>query len=180
MIGREDEIRQYRDRVRYFHFIVIFALSVIASRLFYLQVMRGDELRKYSEANRLKKEKLFPTRGIVFDRYGKVIVDNRAAFDVVLLTQSYPFSEKTDERLAGALHLTKEELEKKMTRASKSPGYYSFLLKSDVDKDTLAALKWTRKAFRGSTSRRPFNDGTPIRVMQRSSWATSGRWIPGT
>ena len=87
MIGREQEIRKFRDRARYFNFVVLSFLGVIGLRLYVLQIVQGYELRRYSEANRLKKEKLLPTRGLIYDREGRVVVDNRASFDVVMLSQ---------------------------------------------------------------------------------------------
>ena len=141
MIGREDEVREYRERVKIFSVVVVLAVGVIVTRLCYLQVMRGDELRKFSEANRLKKERLQPTRGIIFDRNGKVIVDNRAAFDVVLLSQYYTFKKKMDVRLAAALGVSIEELERRLTRVSRVPSFYPVLLRADVAKDTLAGIE---------------------------------------
>ena len=149
MIGREDEVRGYRERVKIFNFIVLFMFSLILSRLFYLQVMKGDELRKFSEANRLKKEKLQATRGVIFDRNGKVIVDNRAAFDVVLLSQYFKSNPRTNARLAKALGMSDEELQKKLKKIDRSPSFYPILLKADVSKDILAAIEMDAEGFPG-------------------------------
>src|ERR1700733_9602773 len=130
MIGREDEVRGYRERVKAFYFVILFAFSIILSRLFYLQILKGDELRKFSENNRLKKEKLYASRGIIYDRNGKVIVDNRASFDVVLLSQYYSFNKETNRRLAKALGLTDEELDRKLAKVSHTPSFYPILLKA--------------------------------------------------
>lgn len=149
MIGREDEVRQFRKQVPLFYIAVIAAWSVMISRLVYLQVIKGDELRKFSEANRLKKEKVFPTRGIIFDRNGKVIVDNRASFDVVLLSQYYKSTERNNLRLAKALRMSPEELQKKLSKVNRSPSYAPVLLKSDVEKDVLAAIETDSEGFPG-------------------------------
>jgi penicillin-binding protein 2 len=149
MIGREDEVREYRDRVRPFYYLIFFFFALIGARVFYLQVMRGDELRKFSEANRLKKEKLFPSRGVIFDRSGKVIVDNRAAFDVVLLTQYYPFTHEINQRLAKVLDIPVDEFEKKLSKVSKSPSFYPILLKADVSKDVLSGIEMDASGFPG-------------------------------
>lgn len=149
MIGREEEIRLYRDRVNLFYFIVTAALSLVLLRLFYLQIVNGEELRRYSEANRLKKERLFPPRGIIYDRNGAVIVDNRAAFDVVLFSQYYPFDETTNSRLAKALQLSLEELERKLSKARKQAAFHSTLLRANVPPDVLAAIEMDAEGFPG-------------------------------
>lgn len=164
MIGREDEVRHYRKQVPLFYLAVIAAWGIMLSRLVYLQIIKGDELRKFSEANRLKKEKVFPTRGIIFDRNGKVIVDNRASFDVVLLSQYYKATERNNLRLAKALQVTPEELEKKLSKVNRTPSYAPVLLKSDVSKDVLAAIETDSEGFPGvdieaNVQRRyPYND----------------------
>lgn len=149
MIGREEELRQYRERVAFFYGVVIFALGLILSRLFYLQILHGEELRSYSEANRLKKERLFPTRGILYDRNGEVIVDNRASFDVVLFAQYYPFKDAINRRLARALEMPVEELEKKLKKARRGAAFHSFLLRSDVSPDIIAAIEMDAEGFPG-------------------------------
>lgn len=149
MIGREDEVRQFRDRVKFFQVVVVAMFGLIMARVFYLQVIKGEELRKYSEQNRLKKDKVFPTRGIIFDRNGKVIVDNRASFDVVVLSQYYPFTSEVNQRLAKALQMPVEELNKRLTKARRGPSFYPALLKADVSKDILAAIEMEAEGFPG-------------------------------
>ncbi len=141
MIGREDEVREYRERVKAFYYIFFFALCLIGTRLFYLQILKGEDLRKYSDGNRLKKERLFASRGIIYDRNGKVIVDNRASFDVVLLSQYYSFTPEANEKLAKALEISVEDFEKRISKVSRAPSFYPVLLKSDVSKDVIAAVE---------------------------------------
>lgn len=149
MIGREDEVRGYRDRVGHVYVFVFLALFGIMCRLFFLQILKGDDLKKFSDTNRLKKDRLFPTRGMIFDRSGKVIVDNRASFDVVLLSQYYPFKPGINRRLAKALQMPIEELEKRLVKAKKGPSFVPSLLKSDVSKDVLAAIEMDADGFPG-------------------------------
>jgi ABC-type multidrug transport system ATPase subunit len=141
MIGREDEIRVQREAISFYQLAVLIALAFIFLRLFYLQVLKGEELKKFSEANRLKKERKFSTRGILYDRTGKIIVDNRASYDIVLFSQYYPFTDEVNERLAKGLGMPLPELEKKIAKVSKSPSFYPILLKSDVSKDVIAAIE---------------------------------------
>jgi penicillin-binding protein 2 len=149
LIGRENEIRNYRDRVGLFTVLMIAAMSVLISRLFFLQILNGEDLRRFSESNRLKKERLAPTRGVIYDRQGRVIVDNRAAFDVILLSQYYPFTPEVDARLAKALQMPPEELEKRLSKARKSKTFHPVLLKADVPKDVVAAISMDAEGFPG-------------------------------
>ncbi len=149
MIGREDEIREYRDRIPIFFAMTVVGFAVLALRLGYLQILRGDELRKYSDSNRLKKEKLFPLRGNIYDRESKIIVDNRASFDVVLFPQYYKFNASTNARLAKALSMDASELDRRLTKASRAKTFRPVLLKSNVGKDVIAAIEMNSSLFAG-------------------------------
>lgn len=149
MIGREQEIRKYRDRAVLFNAAVLVLFGALLFRLYYLQIIAGDELRRYSEANRLRKEKLLPARGIIYDRNGKVIVDNRASFDVVMLPQFYPYSDIVNKRLAHALQVTDEDLMKRLKKAKRKQSFHAELLRADVSKDIIAAIEMDPDGFPG-------------------------------
>ncbi len=149
MIGREDEVREFRQRVWGFQTLLILCWSILVFRLFYLQIIKGDALRKFSEANRLKNEKLLPTRGIIFDRNGKVIVDNRAAFDVVVLSQYFKNTTDNASRLTKALEYSKEEMDKRLQKMGRTRSYIPVLLKADVSKDIIASIETSYPSLLG-------------------------------
>ena len=149
MIGREDEVREFRQRVWGFQALLIICWSILVVRLTYLQIIKGEALRKFSEANRLKNEKLLPTRGIIFDRNGKVIVDNRAAFDVVVLSQYFKNTPDNITRLGKALNYSKEEMDKRLLKLGRTRSYIPVLLKADVSKDIIAAIETSSPSLLG-------------------------------
>jgi penicillin-binding protein 2 len=149
MIGREDEVREFRQRVWGFQALLIICWSILVVRLTYLQIIKGEALRKFSEANRLKNEKLLPTRGIIFDRNGKVIVDNRAAFDVVVLSQYFKNTPDNVSRLGRALNYSKEEMDKRLLKLGRTRSYIPVLLKADVSKDIIAAIETSSPSLLG-------------------------------
>lgn len=149
MIGREEEVRDYRSRIQLFQLPVVLGFLVLIFRLFYLQVIKGEELRRFSEANRLKKEKVIAARGKIYDRNGKVIIDNRAAFDVVLVSQYYSYEDKDNERLANALRITPKEFGKRLAKVNRGPSYAPGLLKADVSKDLIASIETSKVGFPG-------------------------------
>ena len=65
--------------------IGLFSLTalIILVRLFYIQVV--DSSYKISAAtNVLRREINYPARGVIFDRNGKLMVFNQAAYDVLV------------------------------------------------------------------------------------------------
>jgi hypothetical protein len=57
-IGCEDEVRQYRGRVGRLRAAGLLGFTLLVARLSYLQVWHGEELHRFSDRNRLKKETL--------------------------------------------------------------------------------------------------------------------------
>lgn len=74
------------DKFRYRAVTVLFAsiLLVLVGRSFYLQVWRGAALRTTAEGNRVAARLLTAPRGIIYDAYGRQLVENVASTDVVL------------------------------------------------------------------------------------------------
>ena len=55
----------------------------IGSRLWYLQIIKGTELREYSNKNRLKENNIEAPRGLILDRNKEVLVDNLYGFNAL-------------------------------------------------------------------------------------------------
>jgi len=63
--------------------ILIISFAFLFLRLFYLQVVRGSYYHALSEDNRILRKTLFAPRGVIYDRNGKVLAHNKAAYKVV-------------------------------------------------------------------------------------------------
>jgi len=79
------EPAEYRQKLKFVIILIGLALSILLIRLWYLQVIKGDELKQRSENNAVRFRKIQPLRGLVMDRNGAVIVDNRPSFDVLYM-----------------------------------------------------------------------------------------------
>ncbi|MBN1547958.1 MAG: penicillin-binding protein 2 [Syntrophaceae bacterium] len=75
----------YRQRFKQAFIVVCIALSVLVLRLWYLQIIKGDEMTQKSETNSIRICKIRPLRGLITDRYGNVLVDNQPSFDIVFI-----------------------------------------------------------------------------------------------
>ncbi|MGI8635157.1 MAG: penicillin-binding transpeptidase domain-containing protein, partial [Segetibacter sp.] len=75
------EFNQSRRRVIQLIFVVVFL--VIIGQLFHLQIL-SSKYTKLAEDNALAKKIAYPSRGIIYDRKGRAILDNIARFDLVV------------------------------------------------------------------------------------------------
>jgi len=65
--------------------IIAFALlSILGARLYYLQIVKGDYYNEKAENQRIRLIPIPAPRGAIFDRNGKLLVDSRPTYDIVL------------------------------------------------------------------------------------------------
>ncbi len=137
--------------------IVTFVLfGVIAFRLWYMQVLSGDTYVKVAKDNRIREVKVEAPRGVIYDRNGKILVENRAGLDVGLLPMDMYDPKKAPEQftaeidgLAKVLNLDSSELMAAYTKAKKDP-YVTYVVKEDVaENPTVAYIKEHSELFKG-------------------------------
>lgn len=75
------EFHQPRRKIIQLIFVAVFA--VIAARLFYLQVVE-KKYRQLANAQAIVRKLIYPTRGIIYDRHGRVVVNNTALYDLMV------------------------------------------------------------------------------------------------
>jgi penicillin-binding protein 2 len=76
---------QFKRKFKMLFIIISVALSLLVMRMWYLQVIEGDELRQRSENNSVRLRKIKPMRGLIMDKDRRVLVDNQPSFDIVFI-----------------------------------------------------------------------------------------------
>ena len=83
----EEELQEMNSRWKFIQWLLISTGLILAGRLWYLQIIHGDTLRKYSELNRLKETKIPAPRGLIFDRNRNILVDNLLGLELTVVPQ---------------------------------------------------------------------------------------------
>ncbi|MCK9230469.1 MAG: penicillin-binding protein 2 [Syntrophales bacterium] len=83
-LNRQDPSR-LRIRLIVAGCIVSLAFALLGGRFWYLQVVKGPELRERSENNRIRVREIKPLRGLILDSRGTILVDNSASFDIGII-----------------------------------------------------------------------------------------------
>jgi len=113
-------------------------------RLWFLQIIKGESYRNLSENNRIRLEDVPPTRGIIYDRHGRILVDNRPAFKLALVPADVSDLEQTLGKLGRLLKVEKPLLEEKVKSAPRGAPFRPILLNRDMDRDQVAAVETHR------------------------------------
>ena len=93
------EPAEFRQKLNIIIIIILVALTVILVRLWYLQVIKGDDLKQRSENNSIRFRNIIPLRGLIMDRNRHVMVDNRPSFDVLYMPSRGKYPDRLIEKL---------------------------------------------------------------------------------
>jgi penicillin-binding protein 2 len=107
-----------RIRLRLLASALSLAFLVVACQLANLQILSGERLAALSDRNRLRLRPIAAPRGILFDRAGLPLVDNRPAFTLVVVPRDVPDLGAMVERLAELLAVPGTELQDRLARVS--------------------------------------------------------------
>jgi len=121
--------------------VMVVVVGLLVARLWFLQMVEGRELRALSENNRIRLWRVPAARGLVSDRYGTLLIDNRPSFDVVLVPEDTPDRSITVRMLAHYLDETREEIETRIKAPSRRPPYAGIVVRRDVGWDDVVALE---------------------------------------
>ncbi len=137
------------QRLRFFYIVVLATLVVLAGRMWYLQIVRGDDFARLADGNRLRRIQITPSRGIIYDRSGVELIRSRPAFSVSIVPGGIPEDpEEVLVRLGSILDMTIEELEEAIERGAGFP-YESVRFVRDVDPSTVIAVEENRTRLPG-------------------------------
>lgn len=131
----------FKGRYRYFKAIVVVAFILVLAYLWYLQVVKGSELRRLSENNRIRIREQPADRGILMDRKGHVLAHNRPSFEVYLVPEDIRANPEVMEKVSDMLGLSEDEVRDKMKNLKRRPAFKPIKIKSDIDWSDLALLE---------------------------------------
>ena len=124
--------------------VVVAAFVVLVARLLFLQVIEGEELRRLSETNSIRLRSVDAPRGLIYDARGRLLADNRPAYDLGIIVKDAGPLKETIAKLAGYSGIDEAELWARLEKAKGTRAYKPVLLKPDIDRDQLAAIEVNR------------------------------------
>lgn len=126
--------------------MVLVVAAIFMLRLFYIQVI--DQSYKLSSNNNSRLRQVeFPARGMIFDRYGKVLVFNEAVFDLLVLPQQVKPFDTLD--LCNMLSIDIAEFRESMKKAREYSRYRQSPVVRNVSQEQSAALQEKLYKFPG-------------------------------
>ncbi|WP_413290903.1 penicillin-binding protein 2 [Bdellovibrio sp. HCB337] len=144
-VNNPDEAKEYYPRYRLFYIAVGITFVLFTTRLWYLQIITGNELREFSEKNRIKQNKISAPRGLMLDRNGKVLVENLPGFEAILSPQYIENLEVTAGALGPILNMEADKIVQKVQKSRKQNGLFAQVrLKENLSREEVFRLKRIR------------------------------------
>jgi len=144
-VNNPEEAKEYQPRYRLFYIAVACTFLLFSARLWYLQIITGNELREFSEKNRVKQNKITAPRGLMLDRNGKVLVENLPGFEAVLSPQYIENLEIMANTIGPILGMEPDKITQKVQKSRKQNGPFAQVrLKENLSREEVFRLKRIR------------------------------------
>jgi penicillin-binding protein 2 len=132
--------RENQSRLFLTALFVIFL--VLFGRLWQIQILEYQTYKKLSQENTTRTIASLAPRGIIYDRYGRVIVANRAIFSVFIFPSSLNEDSKSEtlSDLSKIVGIPADKILKKITDNRKRP-FEPVLIKDDLSIRTVTAIE---------------------------------------
>jgi len=139
---RRDESGLIRARMGFVAYTMVTFFLVLVAGFWHFQMAQSRYYVDLADKNRFKQITIIAKRGQILDREGRVLVDSRPSFNVVLIRENMTNSlEQTIAMLAPGIHMNPEELRDRVYRKRSEPKFRPIALKEDVDVADIAFVK---------------------------------------
>ena len=131
-----DEPKTDSSKIAAFQYLTVAVFIFLVSGFWKLQVQNPDVYSEAAERNRIKSTPILAPRGKILDRDGRVIVDNKASYSLLLDRDQIKWEHLP--AIAEAMHLDFDELASKIRRMGSSP---QIIIKDQLTRDDIAFVE---------------------------------------
>jgi penicillin-binding protein 2 len=140
----QDDTRFALGRIAVFQYFALAIFLFLLSGFWLLQVRDAEANSQLAERNRIKTVPVLAPRGKILDRDGRVIVDNKAAFTLLLSREN--LNPDHIDGIAAGLHLDADDIRARLKRFQSRPRYVPMVIKQDLSEADIAFVESHRDA----------------------------------
>ena len=129
---------------------VLAMMAALVMRLYHLQVVEHEHYELLSDKNRMQLQSIAPTRGLIFDRNGVLLAENRPVFSVSIVPERTPDIDGALESIGEVIALDDRRIErfKKQLKRARRP-YQPVTVKSKLTEEEIARIEVRRHEMPG-------------------------------
>jgi len=137
-----EDLRGLQRRLTVIQAVIMVAMVLVCGYFWHLQVLRGKYYRELAENNRLRTVPIPAPRGPLFDRYGRILAENRSSFNVVLTTEHLNHLAESLRHLRKLLDIDVDAVRQRLN--AKGPKFRSVVVKADASEGDVATVEARR------------------------------------
>lgn len=137
-----EDLRGVQQRVSILQSGVALLVALLLAAFWYLQVVKVGYYRVQAENNHKRELRLPASRGPIFDRHGRILVENRSSFNIVLSTEHVRNLEHSAFQVGSFLGLGHDLMRQRLT--GQGPRFRSVVLKADATDTDVAVIEARR------------------------------------
>ena len=145
----ETELDRFRLRLIAAGAFVLLAFGLLATRLWYLQVVRYEDLAAQAESNRTAVLPIVPNRGRILDRNGEVLATNYSAYTLEITPSKVDDLEATIDALAGVVDIGARDRRRFKRLSDEGKNFDSLPIRTKLSDEEVARFMAQRFRFPG-------------------------------
>jgi penicillin-binding protein 2 len=145
LLNNEEKLPSYKLSI--VQYVIVGVLVVLLSGLWRLQILGAKDYRALAEQNRIRKVPILAPRGKLFDREGRLIVDNYPSVSCFLVREQGHDYMQDLPLIARGLHMTEDQLDGILKHYRLAPKYQPLPLKQDITPDEVEFIEAHRDEF---------------------------------
>lgn len=130
----------YKRRALVAFGVVVWILSLILWRYYQLQVVDHQRYELQSDQNRIQVRPIEPSRGLIYDRNGHVLAENRPSFALALIPERVNDVTAVLEDLSARVDISEEQIQQFKKRLGRTRAHDSVVLKSNLSDEEIARI----------------------------------------
>ena len=142
----EFEIFKFQTRVVILQGVVLVCFALLGFRLFYLQVIRHEDLLEQAENNRTAVIPTVPNRGTILDRNGLVLANNYSAYTLEITPTRVKDLDATIDNLSEIMEISLRDKRRFKRMREESKNFDSLPIRSRLTEEEVA--KFTAHQFK--------------------------------
>lgn len=137
-IVREEKVSPFKLTVM--QYVTALIMLVLITGLWRLQVLSASNWRVLAEQNRIRKVPILAPRGKIYDREGRLLVDNYPSVSCYLVREQMKPGGADLPMIAEGLHMTVDQIQDILHHYRSAPKYQPIPLKEDITPDEQAFI----------------------------------------
>jgi penicillin-binding protein 2 len=130
-----------QQRLAVVSYIIVGMVGVLLLGFWKLQVIDSDKYSQWAERNRVRSIPIIAPRGRMLDRDGRVLVDNRASFSVLLLRDDPALIDKNLPAIADGLGISVADLKDQLENSKNLPKFQPIVIKPEATPADIAFIE---------------------------------------